>query len=603
MFSAKMKADSAFQSKFRNFFLIFWYINEFVLNLGHISQSDRIIIAENHLMKYFLLPLLLISLLLIFNCRKNLSEEPVSLAIINARVWTANPNQPWAEAIAVKDNIITYVGATRQIKKYIIEETKVIEAAGMFVCPGFTDSHLHLLEGGFHLSSVQLRDAKTPEEFWDRIAEFAKTCEPGDWILGGDWDHSLWGGDLPKRDWIDDVTPDNPVWVNRLDGHMALANSLALKLANIDESTATPSGGTIIRNKQGKPTGIFKDNAMELIDNVISEPSDSLKYRALDAAMQYLLEQGVTTIHHMGSWDDLRIFEHYNKKNKLRIRISAAVPLSTWQRLDEKIKKSGSGDEWLRIGGLKSFVDGSLGSHTALFHESYTDLPGDTGLLVTSKKDLYEMILRGDSCELQSITHAIGDKANTIILDIYEKVAKVNGKRDRRFRVEHVQHFRAEDISRFHDLGVIASVQPYHAIDDGRWAVPLIGHDRVQRSYAYNSLLRSGAVVVFGSDWYVAPPVPLLGIYAAVTRQTLDGLNPDGWVPEEKVSVEAALKCYTLHPAYASFEEKFKGSIEAGKISDIVMIDRDIIEIQPAKIQHARIMMTIVDGKIEFRRK
>jgi len=277
--------------------------------------------------------------------------------------------------------------------------------------------------------------------------------------------------------------------------------------------------------------------------------------------------------------------------------------LSTWQKLDIKVKTSGSGDEWLRIGGLKSFVDGSLGSHTALFHEPYTDLPGDTGLLVTSEKDLYEMILQGDSCELQSITHAIGDKANTIILDIYEKVMKVNGKRDRRFRIEHAQHFRAEDIPRFHDLDVIASVQPYHAIDDGRWAESLIGHDRVQRSYAYNSLLKTGAVVAFGSDWYVAPPVPLLGIYAAVNRQTLDGLNPDGWVPEEKVSVEAALKCYTLHPAYASFEEKLKGSIKVGKIADIVIIDTDITEIQAAEIQHALIMMTIVDGKIEFMRK
>jgi predicted amidohydrolase YtcJ len=384
---------------------------------------------------------------------------------------------------------------------------------------------------------------------------------------------------------------------------MALANSLALKLANIDESTATPSGGTIIRDKQDKPTGILKDNAMELIDNVISEPSDSLKYRALDAAMQYLLEQGITTVHHMGSWDDLRIYKHYRDEGKLRIRISAAVPLSTWRKLAEAVDNNNFSDKWLRIGGLKSFVDGSLGSHTALFHEPYTDKSTDYGLLVTPYDELLKMMLEADKAGLQAITHAIGDKANTIILDIYEKVMKVNGKRDRRFRVEHAQHFRAEDIPRFHDLDVIASVQPYHAIDDGRWAESLIGHDRVQRSYAYNSLLKSGAVVAFGSDWYVAPPVPLLGIYAAVTRQTLDGLNPDGWVPEEKVSVEAALKCYTLHPAYISFEEKFKGSIEAGKIADIVIIDTDITEIQAAEIQHATIMMTIVDGKIEFMRK
>ena len=526
----------------------------------------------------------------------------MSLAIINARVWTANPNQPWAEAIAVKDNIIAYVGATRQIKKHITEETKVIDAAGMFVCPGFTDSHLHLLEGGFHLSSVQLRDAKTPAEFINRIAEFAKTCEPGDWILGGDWDHSLWGGDLPNRHWIDEVTPFNPLWVSRLDGHMALANSLALKIANIDKNTVSPAGGTIVKDENGQLTGILKDNTMELVYPFIKEPSDSLKFSALDAAMQYLLEQGVTSIHHMGSWDDLRIYKHYRDEEKLRIRISAAVPLSTWRKLAETINSNNFSDKWIRIGGLKSFVDGSLGSHTALFHEPYTDKPTDSGLLVTPYDELLKMMLEADKAGLQAITHAIGDKANTIILDIYERVILQNGNRDRRFRVEHAQHLRNSDIERFRELSVIASMQPYHAIDDGRWAEPLIG-DRIKTTYAFCSLLDAGTDLVFGSDWYVAPPVPLLGIYAAVTRQTLDGLNPDGWVPEEKVFIEAALKCYTISPAYASFEESIKGSIAPGKLADLVMIDQDITKIKPVTIKDALIMMTIIDGKIEYHRE
>jgi len=546
-------------------------------------------------------PIFFATILSIFSC-KHQEKIPVTLAIINANIWTADENQPFAEAVAISDGKIVYVGTTKQVKKTITKESNVIDAAGMFVCPGFTDSHLHLLDGGFHLSSVQLRDANTPEEFITRIADFAKTCEPGDWILGGDWDHSLWGGELPNRHWIDEVTPVNPLWVSRLDGHMALANSLALKIANINKNSVSPAGGTIVKDGIGELTGIFKDNAMDLIYPYIKEPGDSLKFHALDAAMQYLIERGVTSVHHMGGWDDLRIYRHYHDENKLRIRISAAVPLSTWKKLDQTIQENDFSDEWLRIGGLKSFVDGSLGSHTALFHEPYTDKPTDTGLQVTRDDELFEMILNADKAGLQSITHAIGDKANTIILDIYEQVKAQNGNRDRRFRVEHAQHLRNSDIQRFRKLGVIASMQPYHAIDDGRWAEPLIG-DRIKTTHAYRSLLDAGANLVFGSDWYVAPPSPLWGIYAAITRRTLDDKNPDGWVPEQKISVEEALKCYTISPAYASFEESIKGSIMPGKLADLVIIDQDLTKIDPVSIKDSRIMMTIVDGKIQYQSK
>lgn len=520
-------------------------------------------------------------------------------AIINAKIWTANTNQPTAEAVAISEDKIIAVGTNSAIKRLINDKTHVIDAAGWFVCPGFTDSHLHLLKGGLHLASVQLRDAKTPEEFINRIAEFAKTCEPGEWILGGDWDHSLWGGELPTRHWVDEVTPDNPLWISRLDGHMALANSLTLQIANIDKNTVSPVGGSIVKDENGEPTGIFKDNAMELVYPLIKEHGDSLKFRALDVAMQYLLERGVTSVHHMGSWDDLRIYKHYHDQEKLRIRISAAVPLSSWKKLAETVKDNDYSDEWLRIGGLKSFVDGSLGSHTALFHEPYTDKPTDSGLQVTPYAELFEMILEADKAGLQSITHAIGDKANSIILNIYEEVIRQNGNRDRRFRVEHAQHLRTSDIKRFRELGVIASMQPYHAIDDGRWAEALIG-DRIWTTYAFRSLLDNGAELVFGSDWFVAPPSPLWGIYAAVTRRTLDDKNPTGWVPEQKISVEEALKCYTIAPAYASFEESIKGSIEPGKLADLVIIDEDLTTIKPEKIKDARIVMTIVGGKIEY---
>ncbi|MGC9364190.1 MAG: amidohydrolase [Fidelibacterota bacterium] len=537
-------------------------------------------------------------LLIFLGCSRNAGES-VTLAIINAHIWTADSHQPWVEAVAIAGNKIVQTGTTRQIQKSTPENARIIDADGMFVCPGFTDSHLHLLDGGFRLSSVQLRDAKTPAEFKRRIAEFVKSCEAGDWILGGDWDHSVWGGELPHRQWIDEVTPVNPLWISRLDGHMALANSLALQIAGIDNNTVAPPGGTIVKDKTGNLTGILKDNAMDLISPYIKEPSDSLKFRALDAAMQYLLEQGVTSVHHMGTWDDVRIYRHYQEQDKLRIRISAAVPLTTWKKLEKTLREDNFCDEWLRIGSLKSYVDGSLGSHTALFHEPYTDKPEDYGLQVVDESQLLNMILKADQAGLQSITHAIGDKANTIILNIYEKVIRQNGDRDRRFRVEHAQHLCPSDIPRFAKLKVIPSMQPYHAIDDGRWAEPLIG-DRIQTTHAYRSLLDADAHLVFGSDWYVAPPSPLWGIYGAVTRQTLDGKNPDGWVPEQKISVAEALKAYTVSPPYAIFEESLKGSITPGKLADMVIIDQNLFEIAPEKIKDARIMMTIVDGKVAY---
>ena len=553
-------------------------------------------------MTYLKLLNLLILLLLglgIFCCAK-IDRQEASLAIINARVWAGNSAQPWAEAISVKDDRILAVGDNSTIKQHISKETKVINAEGKFVCPGFTDSHVHFLEGGMRLASVELRDAQTPEEFTQRIKNYADTLQPGTWILGGDWDHTNWGGELPKRSWIDSVTPDNPVWVSRLDGHMALANSRALELADIDENVRDTAGGTFIRNEDGSLTGILKDNAMAKVESIIPEPNDELKMRALEAAMEHVLSRGVTSVHHMGSWDDLRIFEKAKKNNILKVRIYAAVPIRTAEKLAQRKEEQGWGDEWLKTGGLKGFVDGSLGSHTAAMFEPYTDAPEDYGLIVTEKEQMYELVKKGDSIGAQVIVHAIGDRANNIILDIYEKVAAENGSRDRRYRVEHAQHLIPEDIPRFAELDVIPSMQPYHCIDDGRWAEPLIGQERMQTTHAYRSLLENNARLVFGSDWFVAPPDPIKGIYAAVTRATLDGKNPKGWVPEQKISVEEALKAYTISPAYASFDENSKGSLEPGKLADIVILNQDITKIAPENIWDVVVEKTIVGGKVSY---
>ncbi len=523
-----------------------------------------------------------------------------SLIVKNARVWTGCASNPWAEAIAVAGSRIAGVGSWDEVSRLAAPSTQVIDAHGRLVVPGFIDCHVHFLEGGFRLSSVNLRDAATPAEFIRRIKAYAEEVGPGVWITGGDWDHALWGGQLPNHEWIDSVSTRNPVWVNRLDGHMALANSLAMRMAGVSAETQDVEGGTIIRDAYGNPTGIFKDNAMGLIDRVVPEPDQTQKERALLAAMNYVASQGVTTVHHMGSWDDLAVFERVHGARRLVTRIYAAVPLSTASQLEGRIRKTGTGDEWLRIGLVKGFVDGSLGSHTAALFDPFSDAPHDSGLLVTTPEDLYSWIKNADSAGLQVAVHAIGDRANALLLDIYARVAVEHGPRDRRFRIEHAQHLRPSDIPRFAQLGIVASMQPYHAIDDGRWAERVIGPERCKTTYAFRSLLDHGARLVFGSDWYVAPPSPLLGIYAAVTRRTIDGKNPGGWVPEQKITVEEALRAYTVDAAYASFEEHLKGSIEPGKLADFVMLDRDITSIPPAQISEARVLMTVVGGKVVF---
>ena len=523
--------------------------------------------------------------------------ETATLVLLNGRIWTADESRPRAEALAVRGDRLLAVGSNDEIRALVGEDTRLIDAGGGFVTPGLIDSHIHFLEGGFRLSSVQLRDAGSPEEFAERIATFAQTVPPGTWIVGGDWDHERWGGELPRRDWIDEATQDHPVWVNRLDGHMALANTLALEAAGVTRSTAKVDGGTIVRDASGVPTGVLKDNAMGLVDRVVPEPSAAMRDRALDAAMRYVARHGVTSVHHMGSWGDLEVFDRARRAGRLGTRIYAAVPLSTSQALSEKVAAEGKGDEWLRIGALKGFVDGSLGSHTAAFFEPFADAPDDTGLFVNDPDDLRAWITGADAAGLQPVVHAIGDRANHALLDLFEEAMDANGARaDRRFRIEHAQHLSRDDIPRFAALGVIPSMQPYHAIDDGRWAEKVIGPERIKTTYAFRSLLDAGARVVFGSDWFVAPPTPLEGIYAAVTRRTLDGANPDGWVPQEKITVEEALRAYTIEAAYASFEEDIKGSLTPGKLADFVVFDRDLTVIAPEEIREVGVKLTVVGG-------
>lgn len=528
------------------------------------------------------------------------AKEPpaATLVVTGAKVWTGNPEQPWAEAVASNGDRIVAVGSDSEIARYIGESTETLSVHGSMLVPGFIDTHVHFLTGGSGLASVQLRDAATPHEFVERIGNFAGTLKPGEWILNGNWDHEMWGGELPRRDWIDAVTPDNPVWINRLDGHMALANSLALQAAGVDADSPDIAGGEIVRDQSGSPTGILKDNAMSLVETVVPAPGDAQLDRQAAAAMDYVASKGVTSVHDMASWDSLAAFRRARANNTLDTRIYSVMPLSDWERLRDEVATNGRGDEWLRIGGLKGFMDGSLGSHTAAFFDPFTDAPGDRGLLINDLEDMRKWIGGADEAGLHVMVHAIGDRAIRSLLDIYFEVAEEAGERDRRFRIEHAQHIHPDDIRRFGLQNVIASMQPYHAIDDGRWAERVIGSERAQTTYAFRSLLDSGARVTFGSDWFVAPPTPLEGIYAAVTRRTLDGANPEGWVPAQKISVEKALEAYTSQAAFASFEEDIKGRLKPGMLADFVLLDRDITAIPPEEIADTVVLKTVVGGRV-----
>ena len=529
-----------------------------------------------------------------------LAQNP-DLILVNGKLWTGNPRQPEAQAAAIQGGKFTAVGSTAEIRKLAGPQTRVVDLGGKRVTPGFHDSHVHFADGGSHLASVQLRDAKTPEEFRDRIGAFAKKVPKGRWMRGGDWDHENWSpANLPTRQLVDAVTGDVPIFLNRLDGHMSLANSAAMKLAGITKATAAPPGGEIVRDKNGEPTGIFKDAAEGLIARVIPAPSDDELEARIEAAQFYALAHGVTSVTDMsGGPEVLRVYRRMIAAGKLHVRVHAHQPLAGWRDLAKAGLKANTGDDLLRTGGLKGFADGSLGSTTALFFDNYLDAPGTPGIPAPDmipESRMLDNIRGADKAGLQLAIHAIGDRANRRILDFFEQAARENGPKDRRFRIEHAQHVKFEDIRRFGQLKVIASMQPYHAIDDGRWAEKRIGKERAKYTYAFRAFLDAGAVLAFGSDWFVAPIDPLKAIGGAVTRRTLDGKNPAGWIPEQKITVAEAVRAYTWGSAYAAFADQVKGTLEPGKLADFVVLSEDIFAIPAERIGAVKVMAAYVGG-------
>ncbi len=535
------------------------------------------------------------------------ARPSADVIVTNARVWTVDADRPKAEAVAVIGERIVAVGTASEIDAWRGEKTKVVDAAGKVLLPGFNDAHVHFVSGGMQLDSVDLRDADSPKEFAARIEAQVKKTPKGEWLTGGDWDEQKFKPVLlPTKEMIDAVTPETPVFVNRSDGHMALANSVALRVANITSATKDPPGGIIVRDAQGKPTGILKDAAMDVVYNKIPPLSRERRLRAVRRAMGHAARLGVTSVQDMNpEYADVAVYMELAERGELTTRIYAAPRLAGWDDQAKLGIRRGFGSTLLRLGALKSYADGSLGSGTAYMFNSFTDAPKSRGLLAEDMIPLSKMrqrLQKSDAAGLQNCVHAIGDQAISITLDLFAEVEKANGDRDRRFRIEHAQHMAEKDFARFRTLGVIASVQPYHAIDDGRWAEKRIGPERAKTTYAFRTFLDQKVRLAFGTDWNVAPLNPLLTIYAAVTRATLDGKNPDGWIPEQKLKVSEAVEAYTLGSAYAEFQEKEKGSITPGNLADMVLLSDDIFTLAPVAIKDVTVEMTMVGGRVVWSR-
>ena len=545
------------------------------------------------------------------------------LILLGGKIWTGEPVATTGEtpaparivqAVAIANGRILAVGSDEEIRTYKGPNTEVVDLKGRLVVPGLADSHVHFLQGGFQLLALDLKDAHSEEEFVRRIADKASTLPPGRWMQGGNWDEEAWPSEkLPNRWLIDPATPRTPVFISRYDGHAGLANSLALKVAGVTKDTPDPAGGVIVRDpKSGEPTGILKDAAQDLVVKVIPPPTESGTEEALRTALKEAARVGLTSVHDItvdtDSWNgsftgEIQLLRRAELEGWLTCRLYAITPIAQWKRLAEAGISHDMGSDFLKLGAVKAFADGSLGSRTAWMFQPYDDDPDNSGLpmpLMIPPSKMEELARGADNAGIQLCIHAIGDRAISEVLDIYERLGGQHPAA-RRFRVEHAQHARGEDFVRFRKLGVIASMQPYHAIDDGRWAEKRIGHERARSSYAWKSMLDAGAVLAFGSDWPVAPLDPLLGIYAAVTRATLDGRNPGGWYPEQRLTVEEALRAYTQGCAYASFEEKDEGTISPGKFADLIVLSEDLFQIPPERIKDARVEITIVGGRIVYK--
>ncbi|XP_030488961.2 protein LONG AFTER FAR-RED 3 [Cannabis sativa] len=556
------------------------------------------------------LAILLLALSLSYFSKSQWTSSPMPITadfiLTNALIFTSDDTIPFADSMAIRRGTLLRVGNYSSLKAVVGSGTKELNLNGKIVVPGFIDSHVHLISGGLQLMQLQFRGVNKKDEFVRRIAESVQNRKPGSWILGGGWNNDLWGGDLPTASWIDDITPNNPVWLPRTDGHMGLANSVALKLAGINNSSKDPDGGTIMRTASGVPTGLLIDSAMKLVVSYVPELSIDQRREALQRASSLALMKGVTTVVDFGRyfpgtsvdrpWEDLSdVYQWADSSGKMRIRVCLFFPLETWSRLRDVVNKVGhSISKWIYLGGVKAFADGSLGSNSAMFYEPYVEEPQNYGLPVADYEKLFNMTLAADNHMLQVAIHAIGDRTNDMILDMYASVISKNGIRDRRFRIEHAQHLAPGTADRFGELGIIASVQPDHLLDDFESATKKLGFDRAQKgSYLFGSLLSGNATLAFGSDWPVANINPLGGVRTAMTRKSPAWEN--AWNPYESISVHDALKAHTISAARACFLDKDIGSLSPGKLADFVVLSTDSWD-EFASVGSASVEATYVAG-------
>jgi len=546
-------------------------------------------------------------LFLLFVMAAPASGEPADLVLLSAKIWTGDPRRPEASALAARDGRIVAIGSDAEIASLKGPKTVAIDARGRRVVPGMIDCHTHMSMGGLDLLALDLRKTRDPAEFTSMVAAYAARQAPGVWLTDGAWDHEQWTPPrLPTKALLDPATGDRPACFQRQDGHMMVCNSLALKLSGIDRSTPDPPGGVIVRDAAGEPTGVLKDAAMSIPFKVRPARTKAEIVEGLRAAVAHAGKNGVTSVQDLpGDPMDLPAWEEIRRSGALTVRVNYRPSITDWAAA-KKAQTDYRQDEWVKVGGVKGFMDGALGAGTAVMFEPFSDDPGNSGLHAAEAIPLSrieERIAGADAAGLQVEVHAIGDKAILELLDIYARVAKKNGPKDRRFRIEHTQHLRRDEVPRFAEQGVIASMQPYHAVDDGRWADRRLGKERARGAYAFRWLLDAKAKVAFGSDWDVAPLSPILGIAAAVTRATIDGKQPGGWVPEQRIRPEEALRAYTVTASYAAFEEKDKGSLEVGKLADFVVLSGDPLTVPAAEIEKIAVDETVVGGRVVYSRR
>jgi predicted amidohydrolase YtcJ len=534
---------------------------------------------------------------------------PKTTVYLHGRIYTNDPKHPWAAAMVVTGDKIRCVGTLEHILLDCGGNTpgvETIQLHGSFLMPGFNDAHTHLGEAGADLLAVRLNGATSVEEVQKRLAEAVAQHKEGEWITGSGWDHTLWPDKkFPNKQQLDAVAPKNPVLLTHISGHVAVANSLALKKAEITRETPNPTGGEIERDANGEATGMLEEGpAMELVAVRIPDPSAEQMRRGVELVLQDAAKNGVTSAQDFSPWPYFQVYKLLKEQKKLTLRITEWLPFNLpLGQLQNMRAQGGTTDPWLKTGALKAFTDGALGSRTAALLAPYSDDPSTSGILINDPEKLRVMAIERDKARFQLAFHAIGDRANRIALDVFEAVAKANGPRDRRDRIEHAQVVSMEDFPRFAQWKVIASMQPSHETTDMRWAEERVGPERAKGAYAWATMQKNGVRLAFGTDFDVEPINPMRGLYACVTRELPDGGPKGGWQPQEKISLEDCIRAYTSGSAYAEFEEGKKGELREGEYADFIILSNDITKVPPSEYLKTQVVRTVVGGRVVYEKK